>query len=98
MLALTAMFAIWLGREVKFVRERKAFLKWVDDTGGAYGPKVIDSGHPSQAAVPFWRRWLGDFGVVAIGLGKGYETDYKRANDARRLFPEAHVFPENSPR
>lgn len=96
MLLLVTAFAIWMGWGLKFVRDRKAFLRWLDDTGGFYGPRaLIDD--PQQPNIAQWRVWLGDFGIIAIGIGKAHEHDPHKEAEARRLFPEAQVFTGTPP-
>jgi len=98
MFVVVTVFAVWLGWQLKIVNERQAFLLWVENTGGVYGPVVANSGHQDQPQIQFWRIWLGDFGVIVIGLGKQFENDQGKAEEARQLFPEADIYPERPAR
>jgi hypothetical protein len=89
---VVTVFAVWLGWELKFIRDRKVFLKWVDETSGSYGTKsewAIRPNNPfsNTPDVAKWRRWLGDDATIAITLGPGYTKD--EAARMWRLFPEA---------
>lgn len=84
MLVVVTVFAVWLGWELKFVRERKAFLDWTIEERHIIRFTHFDGPAP---AVPFWRRWLGDAPVQSVMLPHGSsEADLIRAQS---LFPEA---------
>jgi len=76
------VFAVWLGWEVKFVRDRKAFLDSEHCPPYSLGP---------QAMVPIWRRALGDMAIKSFRLSH-YNTDHDRQRTlAKSLFPEAEI-------
>ncbi|HEY2840731.1 MAG TPA: hypothetical protein VGJ26_16360 [Pirellulales bacterium] len=92
MFVVVTAFAVWLGWELKTVRERAAFrmehagsivsLADTDEILKGTGVDYITHFRLSgPVSVTFWRRWLGDDAVVQIHTERPFE--------ARRLFPEA---------
>ena len=91
------LVAMWLGWELKFVRERQAFLS---DLSGPYEWKALMSEFRGDSAVleyelrgvsrpisiPFWQRWLGDEAVAAMKV-----TSEQKVVEAKRLFPEIRL-------
>jgi hypothetical protein len=87
MFVAVTLFALWLGWELRFIRERHAVHKWVVDSGG-----VIILGTDQReiargiVQIPFWRRWLGDFAVGMVVLkSDATPADIERAKAA---YPE----------
>jgi hypothetical protein len=88
------VFAVWLGLELKFVRERQA---WIRENAALVRPiEPLPDGQVSETIpyvigqtkyFPFWRRWLGDAPVPSIILPT-VETDH---DSVQRLFPEANI-------
>ncbi|HEY4310229.1 MAG TPA: hypothetical protein VGN12_12330 [Pirellulales bacterium] len=77
-LVVTA-FAIWLGWELSFIRQRQAWLRVHDSWG-------LDSQN-FQSAVPRWRLIMGDTNVHWILLP--LDVTQEELAEANRLFPEA---------
>jgi hypothetical protein len=95
LLVLVTVFAIWLGWELKFIRDRKNFLALLNEYEAA---ELKDGGFTAwintpvfdEPTLPFWRPWMGDYprGVVLL---PGNTTE-EHLQMARRLFPEAKYF------
>ena len=79
MFLMVTVVAVWLGWELKFIRERQAWLR--------ENASLVDVSDESDAHIPWWRKWLGDEPVPAIVFPPDW-TDEDCANVAR-LFPEA---------
>ncbi len=79
MLVLVTVFALWLGCELKFIRDRKAVIADAAREGSAV-PSDDSSG------IPFWRRLLGDRAMDLLFLPYYYSD--ADLDNARRLFPE----------
>jgi len=96
---VVTVFAVWLGLEVKFVRDRQAWMQAnralvrpgepvpVGATVGMY----IHS-HATTGNFSFWRRWLGDAPVSSIVFPESWINNVERQNRVKRLFPEAELF------
>jgi hypothetical protein len=90
-LAVTVL-AVWLGWELKFVRERQAWVHlkqqrftFIETESEWQGPR------PASASIPFWRRLLGDEAVIVIHLRSDTVQDKAEWEQAKRLFPEAQI-------
>jgi hypothetical protein len=80
---LVTVLCVWLGWQVHLVKQRRAFLHWVDARGGwALLPTQQDS-----SMIPPWRRWLGD--VAIDGIAFPSDVDQETYVYARRVFPES---------
>jgi hypothetical protein len=100
-LAMT-VFALWLGWELKFVRERQACEARVWQSEDAakdalpWPLPVSRSGFwltPDQMrkrSIPFWRRWLGDEPFAWVSVPATFADSEFR--DVQTLFPEAFVY------
>jgi hypothetical protein len=98
---VVTLFALWLGWELKFIRDRRSFLKSMDElrdaemTQAATGLTVAFGGlgwtfqgAPAvDVRIPFWRRWRGDEAQIGLILPRS-STDADMEN-AKRLFAEA---------
>jgi hypothetical protein len=108
MLLLVTILAVWLGWELNYIRKRAAFLvenerlSNVDvpdepskDGTGSYvtitGTLVEPPDAP--AAIPFWRRWLGDTPAEFVILPQKASKAYRK--QAKSLFPEAQVISQD---
>ena len=100
MLLVVTVFAMWLGWELRFIRERQAFLVWRErvqaesrDHAVLTGPLAIPLAvyvPPEAAKIPIWRRWLGDQPVDSFFLPPNATVaDQQRA---KALFPEALLY------
>jgi hypothetical protein len=97
MFVVVTAFAVWLAWELNYIRERQAFLAWVQHKNAeitddrttwtfTYAPRAV------RPEIPFWRRWPGDRAVDAIDFPlKWSAADRHRA---KALFPEAITRPE----
>ena len=92
MLVVVTIFALWLGWEVRFIRERQAFLQWIKSQEPTGGFVIRSSWSGAPAPIPFWRRWLGDEPENLIELPAGSMPADR--DQAKALFPEAVVKPE----
>jgi hypothetical protein len=102
MFVVVTLFALWLGWELKFIRDRRSFLKSMDEmreaemAQTANGLTVAFIGtivRISDRGIPFWRRWLGDEAQALMTLPQS-STDADMEN-AKRLFPEATIDKSN---
>ncbi len=98
MFLLVTVIAVWLGWELKFIRERKRFLALLDQyrmaemeaASSRLVPSAIYIPAFDEPTIPFWRRWLGDEAQGMILL-PGNTTEVQ-LQTARELFPEAKYF------
>jgi hypothetical protein len=88
---VVTIFAVWLGWELKFIRERQAFLMragadrtWYVMSSQLDGPITPRHRIPT---IPFWRRWLGDEAVAIMEPPHGIAAD----EEIDALFPEANA-------
>ncbi len=97
---VVTMFAVWLGWELNFVRQRLALRKQLAAGAGWVLTVTEYCGYSACALpgrsvradvmkIPFWRRWMGDEPIAQMGFDRG-ATAADRAR-ARELFPEAYV-------
>ncbi len=86
---LTAIFAVWLGWQMKFVRDRQAMLTALDEKYKR-SPNWIDN---EVNRLPLIRRLLGDRSILFIF----YQTEHRELDlaDVEAMFPEAGVFDFN---
>jgi hypothetical protein len=95
MFVVVTVFAVWLGWELKFIRDRRAFLAAMDDlrtseTQDAIGMFISGTWLTTPGtSLPFWRRWLGDEPQTIIILPRTSSEGDRET--AVRLFPEAQV-------
>ena len=82
MLLLVTAFAIWLGWELKFIRDRKHMAEWLDANGG------LASDDPNKE-ISLVRRALGDLSYSHVFLGP--KATPEEADAIRKLFSEAMV-------
>ena len=96
MIVVVTAFAVWLGWNLKIVRERQAMLSWVKHRGGDY--QFAERGIRAQPlmAIPLSRRLLGDKALLVIGVGSTggpvgsrADTDIEAITKVKQLFPEA---------
>jgi hypothetical protein len=100
---VVTVFACWLGYELNSIRQRKQLLKSLqEDSQLSYDPlrtifvqkgKTTFNGmtlvETNRGDIPWYRRMLGDEGVVCIGLpSKMTEDELRRYQNA---FPEAYI-------
>ena len=87
---LTTLLAVWLGVQVKWIRDREAALTWIQGTErsdwSAYWSDGVYEVRNRQA--PWSIRWLGAQGVARIGI---FDLKHSRYSIERMkaLFPEA---------
>jgi hypothetical protein len=98
---LVTVVAVWLGLELRFVRERESWLQVNKALIRAREPIELQPiparsvsvvgmwtySRPTNGSFPFWRKWLGDAPVEYIVFPEGW-TDQERV---KRLFPEAEL-------
>jgi hypothetical protein len=82
MLLVTTVAAVWLGREVSIVRERKAAFRQAESLGAAFDVR--------GASQNWFRNWLGDSEVGNFIISR--EAHPRGLGDRlRRAFPEGKV-------
>ena len=100
LLLLTGLVAVWLGWELKFIRERQALQRSLranraDRCSAALGPPESRGSvaFHAPASIPWWREILGDEPITAVTFPPGVAESDLRAT--RSSFPEAivEVFP-----
>ena len=101
LLLLTGLVAVWLGWELKFIRERQALQRSLR----ANRAQIVAAQHwdllnpeaqsrfMRPASIPWWREILGDEPITAVTFPPGVAESDLRAT--RSSFPEAivEVFP-----
>ena len=90
MFVVVTLFAVWLGWEMKYVRERRACMERI-----ASDKSVLVHIPPgpggTEVQIPFWRKWLGDdFARVEAVIELPSSWPEKEARNVSVLFPE-HV-------
>ncbi len=105
LLVITALFGVWLGYNVNWMRQRREFIVRHNAIFQAYGEDwragelhtdFLRRQYPRAVRAP-WPLWLfGEPGVVRVNVaqvgeepGAVYSDDYEAFQDAKRLFPEA---------
>jgi hypothetical protein len=87
MFVVVTLFALWLGWELNYVRERHATRKWIVDSGGVV---ILGTDQreiaPGIVRIPFWRRWLGDYAVGMVVLKS--DATPREIEGAKAIFPE----------
>ncbi len=84
LMILIAAFAVWLGWQLKIVRDRRAMVISIELNNQGWCLLGLDG------KLPLTRRLLGDQCVVAIQLASDYvEHDL---NEVQARFPEASVW------
>lgn len=79
------LFAVWLGWELKFIRDRDDAKARADADGGWIEPAAAIGGMSPD--IPLWRRYLGDEAIYLIEMPPdAMESEWSRV---RRLFPES---------
>ncbi len=98
-IVVTAAIATF-GIEMRRVQNRRALRRQIQNNGGIVNTlahwhfptpwespvAIVGSGR-----IPFWRRWLGDEGLVRVVLPEGAAETAHR--DAAEASPEAFVYP-----
>ena len=92
--AAVTIFAVWLGWELSFIRQRKQYIEWVVTNGGfVSSPEEMqrssNPSRPNAARIPFWRSWLGDHPIGGIAIPDLDISENDKMKAADRLFPEA---------
>ncbi|HEY2841060.1 MAG TPA: hypothetical protein VGJ26_18035 [Pirellulales bacterium] len=96
------VFAVWLGWELRFIRERKSFFESlkqqldIQDLAAARNVPVTAKYNyiiitpRTRATIPFWRKWLGDeAGFEVVRMPKTSSAiDLEKA---KALFPESKI-------
>jgi hypothetical protein len=94
--ALT-LFAVWLGWELKCIRERRAFIDWLRTSsvnGFTRGEVIENAAFNEPQRIPVWRQWLGDKSFQMVVL---HDVTVEDGRTALRLFPEARIGTYNVP-
>ena len=87
---LVTVLAVWLGWQVRIVRERQAMRVFIKEhrsivtTLKDWQPPL--GATPPKISVPFWRKWMGDEPIVQVTLS--HKLDHAEMEQVRSLFPE----------
>ena len=91
MFVVVTVFAVWLGWELKFIRDRKALRNWLAANGGGVtvqNPKGFDGDYYHEVvAIPFWRSWMGDEPIAYFDAPPLSRAEIERLTKA---FPESY--------
>jgi hypothetical protein len=74
MFAVITVFGVWLGWQLKIVRDRHAVFEWIEINGGAYWTPASQQLReepgltPMSKTVPIWRSWLGDEPIEGVHM------------------------------
>jgi len=102
---VTTLVAIWLGWELKVVRDRQTAKTWILELGGfvepwVEEPRFVKVGAPGDepwrkkwSRVSRLRTWLGDEPICHISLVDSDAT-WEQCERIAHQFPEAFVVPE----
>ena len=87
---LLTVFGVWLGVQVKWIRDRQAARAWIRNQNISwYAPSL--RGARVEAAAPWSLRLLNESGMVAIGIAEDRSSKPYSVEKLRELFPEARV-------
>jgi hypothetical protein len=96
MFVVTTLIAIWLGWQMKFVRERQEALLFYRERAPSYFRTFpfADNVGRQITAIPFWRKWMGDesYATINIDLGCVEGPDPAERRRIANLFPEALIY------
>lgn len=86
---VVTVFAVWLGWELSFIKERKASIRLIRDKYGSVytSSDLADRPVTDLVSIPFWRRMLGDEAVQMVRLTPAFSDNDLR--NVQRIFPEA---------
>jgi hypothetical protein len=97
MFVAVAVFAVWLGWELRFVQQRREAVRsmrsedyyWESDDSKDLFPLMASQVQKSKkVTIPRWRRWIGDEAMLCIIVSpKAGPTEV----EMRRMFPEAFI-------
>jgi hypothetical protein len=76
---LVTVFAVWLGWELSYIRERRAWTR--------ENQALLDAPPLEDVRIPAWRVWLGDEPVAGLVILDNWTDDEWRR--VKYLFPEA---------
>ncbi|MBI2826476.1 MAG: hypothetical protein HYX69_17510 [Planctomycetia bacterium] len=90
LLLVMTLFAVWLAWELRFIRERQAFMAWVEKTlATEVNHAWLFDPLAKPAQIPTWRRWLGDKPVDVLLLPYvATDADAEKARSSS--LPAAH--------
>ena len=94
MFVVVTVFGVWLGWQLKIVRERHEAKNALVEIETVMFTKAetVSLGWTDlddTYEVPFWRRWMGDTGMAYISLN--HDTSLETFNRIHSVFPEAVV-------
>jgi hypothetical protein len=96
MFVVVTVFAIWLGWELSYIRERKDAIArlgepeclFIASTGEL---RNMNPGNEALiATIPIWRRWLGDEPMAQVCLDAAQDSSL--VEKLVELFPEADLY------
>jgi len=85
------IFGVWLGVQVKWVRDRKEAIKWLTADVDPQRAIILDFFHDDDegSRAPFPLNLFGETGVDDISLTS--PESKQRVHELRRLFPETNI-------
>jgi len=86
LVALAACATAWFCGQIHLVKDRMAFRDKLFASDGSFESIPGDA-----AAIPWWRKWLGDYAVDRVRVPDTCEPAFQA--EAVRLFPESKVIP-----
>jgi len=84
MLVVVTVFACWLGWELKFIRERKAWMRDCNVPDAQVHKRDSSKGH-----IPWWRIAMGDEAIHTFVFFTGVRDEV--CDHTSDLFPEARI-------
>ena|GEM_PF-3510493 len=91
MFVAVTLFAIWLGWDLRTIRERKSVKQWIEANGGDCRTLPEMKGYPGglpDESLSAWQRWLGGESIFYITLPRmTTEADCSRIKNAFAEIP-----------
>ena len=83
MFVVLTVFGVWLGVQVKWIKDRHAAIRWLEARGGS-----VDYGR----AAPMSLVMLGENGVAVLCIPRTDDDYVGKGIELENLFPEANMF------
>ena len=94
MLIAVTIFAVWLGWELSYIRERQAWIRENTSVVIIYAVRFPSDPTWRGAHIPWWRRWMGDEAVVDFIFPEQWK--HEKIDQALHLFPEVMEYRQRS--
>jgi hypothetical protein len=94
MFVVVTAFALWLGWELQFIRQRRAARQDFLHRGGMcdVNAGLFRYWTMPEKTIPFWRRWMGDKVTNNFVVSQDSHLTKEEIKNIERLFPEASVY------